>query len=209
MYNIQSNKDLVQNLGKRKQNKQTKFKTKTNTKPYSESKCFLSSAVKPGVLREIQKRTEFWDCCFRENVVSHAPQKEIRVRKRKYLFIWELLLLKHAFCGQEREARSADSAAKSIPQAGVLHSIGIDFAPQHGSNSSPAHGNGGLWFSLKQMLPAFYRPFRWKTQLPNGSWNFYKVWLRKRTLMCSFFPFSLQVRPLGREVDRSELESYD
>lgn len=121
------------------------------------------------------KKREFWDCCFRENVVPHAPQK-VNMYKRKYLLIWELVLLKQAFCRQEREARFADLAANRIPQTGVLCSVGMDFAPQHGSNSTPAHGNRGFWFSLKQFLPALYRPFRWKTQLPNDGWNFYEVW---------------------------------
>lgn len=141
-----------------------------------------------GSLESNPKKREFWGSCCRENVEPHTPQK-VNMCKRKYLLIWELVLLKHAFCGQEREARSADFAANRIPLAGVLHSIGMDFAPQHGSNSTPAHRNGGFWSSLKQILPALCRSFRWKAQLPNDSWNFYKVWLRKRTHLCSFFPF--------------------
>ena len=136
-----------------------------------------------GSLEGDPKMREFWKCCFRKNVMLHAPQKA-NMCKGKYLLIWELVLLKHAFCGQAREARSADLAANRMPQAGVLCSIGMDFAPWHGSNSSPADRNGGFWFSLKQILPA-YRVFRLKTQLPNDSWNFCKVWLRKRTCVVS------------------------
>ena len=141
-----------------------------------------------GSLESDPKKRAFWDCCFRENAVPHAPQKA-NMCKGKYQLIWELVFLKDVFCGQEREARSADLAANRIPRAGVLRSVGMDFASQHGFNSTPAHWNEGFWFSLKMILPAHYRPFRWKTQLPNDSCKFYKVWLRKRTHMCSFFPF--------------------
>lgn len=123
-------------------------------------------------------------------MVPLAPQRA-NTYKRKYLLIWGLVLLKHAFCRQQREARSSVLAANWIPQASVLRSAGTDFAPQHGFNSTPAHRNGGCKFSLEGILLALYRPFRWKTQLPNDSWNFCEVWLRKRTHVVSSPFFSL------------------
>lgn len=89
---------------------------------------------------------------------SHTPHRK-QTCKRKYLLIWELVLLKHAFGRQERGERSADLAVNRIVYPGVLCSIGMGFAPQHGSNSSPTPNNWGFWFSLKWILTALYRPF--------------------------------------------------
>lgn len=111
----------------------------------------------------IQRRGSF-ETAVLEKIWCHTPHRK-QEGKRKYLLIWELVLLKHAFCGQEREARSADLAANRIPQAGVLCSIGMDFAPQHGSDSTPAHRNGhfgSLWNGSYQL----------STELSGGKLNF-------------------------------------
>lgn len=134
-------------------------------------------------------------------MVPHAPQKA-NMCKRKYLLIWELVLLKHAFCGQEREARSADLAANRIPQAGVLCSIGMDFAPQRGSDSTPAHRNGHFWFSLKWILSALYRPFRWKLNFPMTVETFTKLAWEKGHICVVSFPFLVSEAQTVGEVVR-------
>lgn len=120
----------------------------------------------------------------------HMPHRK-QMCKRKYLLIWELVLLKHAFCGQERGARSADLAVNRIVQPGVLCSIGMDFAPQHGSNSTPIPNNWGFWFSLKWILPALYRPF-----------SFLQSSIEKKDTYVQFVPFLVSVAQTVGEVVR-------